>query len=178
MPKRFEADDAKFEELVLYLASRSADDPKFSATKLNKLLFFADFLAYAYLGKPITGHRYQKLPNGPAPIALLPVVRRMEERGDCEWTEKSYFGRPQKRLKAHRGPDMSRFSEEEIDLIDDVIAQVWDRNATEVSDLSHQFAGWQAVGIQEEIPYETIFVLPPRPLTKSELDHARRLATS
>jgi len=45
--------DASFEELVLYFSSRSDDDPKFSATKLNMLIFFADFLAYAYLGKPI-----------------------------------------------------------------------------------------------------------------------------
>lgn len=178
MPRQFKPNDEKFEELVLYIAARSEDDPKFSATKLNKLLFFADFLAYAHRGEPITGHRYQKLPYGPAPVALVPIVREMEARGDCEWAERNYFGRPQRRLVAHRGADMSGFSDEELALVDDLIAQVWDQNATEVSDLSHQFAGWQAVGLQEEIPYETIFVLPPRPLTQSELQHARELASS
>lgn len=175
---RFDADDRKLEELILYVASRSEDDPKFSATKLNKLLFFADFLAYASFGRPITGHRYQKLPNGPAPIALLPVLRRMEERGDCEWIERRYFGRMQKRVKPLRGADLSSFSEQEVELVDGLLAQLWDRNATQVSDLSHQFPGWKAVAMQEEIPYETVFVLPPRPLSSGEIEHARQLARS
>jgi hypothetical protein len=176
MAKRFSADDAKFEELVLYVASQSEDDPTFSKTKLNKLLFFADFFAYAELGEPITGHRYQKLPRGPAPIAFLPVVQRMEARGDCYWEDRSYFGRNQQRLVAKRGADLSWISDEQRALVDRLIKQLRGLNATEVSDLSHEYPGWQAVGMMEEIPYETIFVLPPRPLTAGELEHARELA--
>lgn len=175
MPKTFRADDGKFQELVLYVAQRSEADPAFSATKLNKLLFFADFLAFASFGQPITGHRYQKLPKGPAPIAFLPVVGRMMEGGLCEWEYRPYFGKQQKRLVVHRSADLSSFSAEEIELVDQVIQQLWESNASQVSDLSHDFPGWQAVGMQEEIAYETVFVLPPRPLTKGELELAREL---
>jgi hypothetical protein len=38
-------DDRKMKELILYLASKSEDDPRFSSTKLNKLLFYCDFEA-------------------------------------------------------------------------------------------------------------------------------------
>ena len=50
------ADDRKMKELILYLAARSEDDPRFSSTKLNKLLFYCDFTAYRQLGRSITGH--------------------------------------------------------------------------------------------------------------------------
>jgi hypothetical protein len=178
MSQRFAPDDKKFRELVLYIAARSEDDPTYSATKLNKLLFFSDFFAYASLGRPITGHRYQKLPKGPAPVAFLPVVEKMTREGDCEWVERRYFGRVQRRLIAKRGADLSWISDEEQALVDDLIERLWDRSATEVSELSHTFPGWQAAAMQEEIPYETIFVLPPRPLSKKELELGRELADS
>lgn len=66
-------DDRKRRELILYLASRSEEDPRFSSTKLNKLLFYCDFTAYRQLGQSITGHGYQKLQFGPAPKAMLPI---------------------------------------------------------------------------------------------------------
>lgn len=178
MPKRFTPDDRRLEELILYVASRSEEDSTYSATKLNKILFFADFFAYASLGEPITFHRYQKLPNGPAPIAFVPVVERMERRGDCKWVERAYFGRVQKRLVATRGADLSWISDDARALVDHLIDELWERSAKDVSDLSHELPGWQAVGMQEEIPYETIFVLPPRPLSVGELERARELAST
>ena len=178
MAKRFKPNDRKLTELILYIASRSEDDSTYSATKLNKLLFFADFFSYASFGKPITGHRYQKLPNGPAPKALLPVVEKMIARDQCEWVEKPYFGRVQKRLVPKRGADLSWMSEEARALVDQLIDELWERSARDVSELSHDFPGWQAVGMQEEIPYETVFVLPPRPLSVGELERARELAST
>ena len=42
-------------------------------------------------------------------------------------------------------------------------------NASEVSDLSHRFAGWQATDIGEDIPYATVFVDEARPFSPDEL---------
>ena len=71
-------DDEKFKELVLYIARKSECDPRFGATKLNKLLFFSDFLAFKRLGSPITGQTYFKLDHGPAPRRMLPLKERMQ----------------------------------------------------------------------------------------------------
>jgi hypothetical protein len=175
MPKTFSPNDKKFEELVLYIASESEEDETFSATKLNKLLFFADFYSYASQGEPVTGHRYQKLPNGPAPIAFLPVIQRMEEEGACSWEERPYFNHTQKRLVAQRNPDLTQFSKEQLKLVDHLIERFWNVSAREVSEASHELPSWSAFGMQEEIPYETIFVLPPRALSKGELERAAEL---
>src|SRR4051794_11181803 len=92
LPKHL-PDDRKFRELVLYLAERSEGDKHFGATKLNKLLFYADFVYYLYFGNSITGHTYQKLEHGPAPRALKPIVAAMEGDGDAKVVDRTHYGK-------------------------------------------------------------------------------------
>ncbi len=159
----------KFKELILYVARESENDRKCGATKLNKILFYADFHAYRKLGRSISGEKYQKLERGPAPKRVVPVIAEMEAAGLCAWAERDYYGFPLKKLIALREPDLSVFTAQELDVARSVISELWELNATEVSDLSHRFAGWQAADLGEEIPYETIFVDEARPLTLEEL---------
>jgi hypothetical protein len=64
-------DPEKFRELVVYVASKFEDDPPLGDVKLNKILYFSDFLTYNRLGSPITGARYQKQKLGPIAVPLL-----------------------------------------------------------------------------------------------------------
>ncbi len=158
----------KFREMILYVAKQTQADPRCGATKLNKILFYADFLAYHKLGDSISGQRYQKLENGPAPKRILPAVQELEKEGACAWAERNYYGKSLRKLIALREPDVSVFGAEELDLLRDVISDLWELNAAEVSDLSHRFVGWQASDIREEIPYNTVFVDASRPLSVEE----------
>jgi len=166
----------KFRELLLYIAARSQGDPRFGATKLNKILFYADFWAYKKLGESITGQRYQRLNQGPAPKGLLPATRKMEDAGDCAWAKRDHFGLPQKRLVALREPDLSMFSGDQISIVDAVLRELEPLNASEVSELSHRFLGWQLARDREEIPYSTVFLGEPRPPTPEEVEYGRELA--
>src|SRR2546425_884388 len=76
--------DEKLAEMILHIAQLSEGDEPFGATKLNKILFYCDFLSYLYHGKPITGQEYQKLPNGPAPRRLVPVLQYLESVQDIK----------------------------------------------------------------------------------------------
>jgi hypothetical protein len=152
------ADDAKFKELVLFVCQRCLGDPRFGATKLNKLLFYADFFAYLSLGDAVSWQPYQKLPNGPAPRRWLPILEEMKAAGDVAQARHVYFGREQIRTLALRDPDFSKFSPQEIALITEVIDYFWDSNASQMSDFSHRFRGWQLAEEGEEIPYETALV--------------------
>ena len=69
--------ERRFRELLLYICEKSATDPKFGATKLNKILYFSDFLAFARYGKPITGFEYQRERNGPVPKRLVSIRNQM-----------------------------------------------------------------------------------------------------
>lgn len=157
MPKAAYNKD-KFRELILYLAERSESDPKFGETKLNKLLFYADFIAYRELGEPITGARYQKLEWGPAAIPLVPVERELVEGGELVVRPNLIGGWTQKKPIALRGADLSRFSGPEIALVDRVIDGLLLYGAIQVSELSHEVPAWQVAAYKEEIPYETAFV--------------------
>ena len=68
-------DEAKFTELLLHVADRLRNDRAGGATKLNKVLYFADFAHVRRHGRPISGAEYQKLAHGPAPRPLRPGAR-------------------------------------------------------------------------------------------------------
>lgn len=170
-------DDYKFWQLVLLLAARSVDDRRFGLTKLNKLLFFCDFLAFRAWGRSITGAMYQKRQFGPAPLALLRLLERMIDADACREVPRVLFGRDQRVIQAIEQPDLTAFTDDELALIDDVLAELRHSSGAEVSDLSHEFIGWQLAEYGEEIPYETVFVEPPRPLTPEE-EHACRQAAA
>ena len=149
------ADDRKMKELILYLAARSVDDPRFSSTKLNKLLFYCDFTAYRQLGHSITGHPYQKLHFGPAPKAMIPILQYREQR----LTKTSVL------------------SLEEVALADQILEELWEDGASDAGDLSYDFIGWKAATLDEVIPYETVFVGDPSaPVSEDEVEFCLRLA--
>jgi hypothetical protein len=100
----------------------------------------------------------------------------MEENGDCVVAEREYFGRTQKVLLARREPILNSFSGAEIAIVHDVIERLRGLNATDVSDLSHQFIGWQLAEEGENIPYSTALLGHPRPPTPAEIEYGRKLA--
>jgi hypothetical protein len=171
-------DDRRMKELILYLATKSVSDPRFSSTKLNKLLFYCDFSAYLRLGHSISGQSYQKLQFGPVPKAMLPILEQLKAESDCDEIEAEHFGHRQKRVIARRPPNVSVFTPEELFLADQIVGDLWESNATEVSQLSHDFIGWQAADLGEVIPYETVFVGDPAtPVSEDEIEFCRTLAS-
>ncbi len=169
----FEPD--KFAELMLYVADRSVDDPDFGATKLNKILFFSDFMAYDKFGSPITGAVYQKLDHGPAPRPLLPIQRDLISKGSAVITPVSRFNFTQKRLTALREAEIDKFSGEEIALVSQVIEILMGKTASQVSEISHRFAGWKLADDGEDIPYYTVHLHPAK-LTAEAVDRGLRVA--
>lgn len=165
---------SKFRELVLYVSRESEDDVHFGATKLNKILYFSDFKAFAIMGEAITGAAYQRLERGPAPRPIVPVLREMRGEGEIDRTERRYFNLLQKRVIALRDPDLSDFSEQEIEIVDNVISELRILNAAQVSALSHLETGWQVARPGETIPYHSAYISDRRP-TQRELD-ARGIA--
>lgn len=168
--------EKKFSELVLYIALRSEDDRLFGATKLNKVLFYADFQAFLNWGAPITGATYQKLTHGPAPKQLLPTKQKLIANGDVLEREVQLFRGTRKRIIPLREPDLSVFSADEIALVDTVMAKLASRNAQEVSDMTHELPGWILPEIGEAMPYETVFLGAEMPeLTVEQVELGKRI---
>lgn len=166
----------KMRELVLYVVNRCENDSRLGATKLNKILFYADFLAYVNLGKSITNYEYRALPQGPVPTKLLPLRNSMVDEGDLLFYEREYHGKKQHRFAALRNANLAVFNASEIALVDAVIEKLWGQSAKAVSQLSHQFIGWHFADekSQELIPYEVALV-GNRSLTIGEIKKGMEL---
>ena len=161
-----EFDRKKFEELILLIARECEGHTLFGATKLNKILFFCDFGAFAELGKSITGAEYVALEHGPVPRLLVPIRNDMVKQGDLTVEQRGN----QDRVIARRNAKTDLFSPAEHFLIFDVIRELEAENADSVSELSHKFLGWQAAWAERQatgqntaIPYESVFVSNRRP---------------
>jgi len=151
---QFNYDERKLTELLVYIADRLMSDNAGGATKINKLLFFSDFAHVRRTGSPITGAEYQKLEHGPAPRRLKPIRDQLVELGEAEIAMEDFLGYSVHRLIPKRPADTSVFQAAELATVNKVIADLDGLNARQVSDLSHEEAGWRAVQFGETIPYE------------------------
>lgn len=151
-------DARKFSEMVLHVAGRLQDDRAGGATKLNKVLFFAEFTHLRRHHRVISGCEFQKLPHGPAPRQLLPIRQKLVDSGAAELVEEDFLGRPQHRLIPSRVANLEVFTDEEIQTIEDVLDQLAAMTGTQVSELSHQEPGWRLTEVSETIPFATAFL--------------------
>jgi len=150
---------------MVYLAERCRIDPKFGDTKFQKLLYWIDFGAYRKLGAPITGAAYKRFQHGPVAEPFWRERDVLENVGAVTVEPRSFFNRKQKVTRAQREADLSIFTRNEIQLIEEVVDQYQHHNASDVRELSHLEAGWQLTDEKEVIPYETVLIergpLPP-----------------
>lgn len=175
MREAVQYDKAKFRELVVYVAERVGDDPRFGDTKFNKVLFHVDFRAYNRFGRAVTGAAYQKLDFGPAARALKPVRDELHAEGAVKLTSRQAGRRRQSVTRACRPADRTLFTGEELALVDQVIAELAPLTAEAVSDQSHEHPGWRLVDERETIPYSTALVSTAPP-SKRTLARGRELA--
>ncbi len=164
----------KFRELIIYIAERCQDTEFFGATKLNKILYRADFEAFRRFGRPITGAPYFRLPNGPAPKALIPVRRDLVAEGAVKIESRPLGNRTQERVIPLRASHRDLFSAGELALVDEIIKDLWGQTAEEVSDASHDII-WRSRQDEENIPYEAVY-LSDNPLTEEDVRRSKELA--
>src|SRR5437016_4940645 len=141
--------DRKLAELILFISERSEGDARFGADKLTKLLFNADFSAFRYHKKSITGQTYEKLSACPGPKRLAAVRMTLVERGEMAIRERESFGPRRDRTFALRSADVSEFTAAEIALVTQLIAENWERDAAHVRNHFEEIWGWEKAEVGE-----------------------------
>jgi len=155
-------DRAKFKALVHYVCYKAPNPKKLGATKLNKILFYADMEAYLQRGRPISGEVYVKLQHGPAPRHVLEVLEELEAEDAIRIAEASGYGvimgqYRQRRFYAMRKPDLSIFDGLEVKLVDEIVDVICEgHTARSISERSHNVV-WESAEAGEELPYYTAY---------------------
>ncbi len=148
---------AKFKALVHYVVA-SCDDPQsLGATRLNKILWFADTTVYRKTGASITGETYVKRQRGPVPKTILKTIRELEQAGKIHVREKEFAGYKMRLFIPLEEPDVSLFSPVELEVVKAISEEICGRHtANSISELSHDQI-WAAAKDGEEIPlYATL----------------------
>lgn len=171
----------KFENLILYVCKESEADKAFGRTKLNKLLYFADFGHFRDHGQSISGEEYMAIQNGPVPRAMKPVLVDMISSGDIREESIDIGARhPQMRPHAVRDPDMSLFSASEKVYVDAVLSKYARMSGTELAEISHAEVGYKAAfarGKSEKIAYATAYLPPFSNVTQDVVERTEQLIT-
>jgi uncharacterized phage-associated protein len=110
-------------------------------TKMNKLLFYADFLNFRKTGISISGMTYQAITNGPVPqryAGLIDNVSDIVDRID-EYYPNDITG---ERLSSEHAFDPSLFSEKELSTLEEVALRFKKISTKEIVNLSHQEDAW------------------------------------
>ena len=127
----------KAREMVVYFASTCMP----FMTKMNKLLFYADFLNYKRTGYAISGMAYQAIPKGPVPQrydGLYGNVSDIVERKE-EFFSEEISG---ERFISMKEFDASLFTEQELKSIEIVATRFKNTATRDIVNISHAESAW------------------------------------
>ena len=132
--------------VVCELASRCVDLYK---TKLQKAMFFTDFLCYARTTRSMTGLSYAHADYGPVMDGKDRIVALLQ---DCEAIDLAQKGWGEVVVSRHRPTGILR--EDEIQLVDEVATFVNTfEKATDISSFSHGLDAWKDTESGRPIDY-------------------------
>ena len=144
----------RLKNLLLYILEKMGDTFQ---TKMNKVLFYIDFLSYRERGMAISGLAYNSIDFGPVPQRWDRVFSAFDE---IVPQAKLVMGQESVELIAAAEADMSSFSEQELEVIDAVCTQMKVLSAHDISKLSHAEPAWKNYLHQSEtIPFSEAFNL-------------------
>jgi len=140
-----------FNSMVFFC--KESDVPK---TKLNKLLFYADFKHFKDYSISITGVQYAHLPYGPAPDNYQLYVAALHDEEKSISIEEVQFpnGYTGEFLRAIKEPVLSMFSTTELKILAMVKECFAEFTASKISELSHQEKGYKDTRNGEIISYD------------------------
>jgi uncharacterized phage-associated protein len=131
-------------------------------TKLNKLLFYADFTNYYLHGRSISGARYVHLPYGPVPDRYETLLHSLASSGTIDVIKGESF----EMIKGGERPCETQLTHEEQQTLDWVLQQYGSLSSKAISELSHREKAYRFTKQGEEIAYEyaKFFInLPEKP---------------
>lgn len=144
---------------ILYISAQCEDMPRFGLTKLNKIIWTADFDAYAERLVPVTGRPYQREAQGPIAVDMKVLLRELERDGMIEYKLTRFDGgkKEEKRPIAKVPADLSHFTADDIKYIDAAIEKQRPNTARRASVLSHGVA-WETRANGDPMYYELAFL--------------------
>ncbi len=161
----------KFKEILLYILNKVGARPHIGETVMYKLLYFMDFDFYEKYEEQMIGATYIKNHHGPTPKEFKVIVDDMVKKKEVDKIKSKYFDYPQTKYLPLREPDLKILRANEIEVINDVLHRLADKNASQISEYSHNDVPWMTTEDGQKIEYESVFYrTAPYSVRKSDED--------
>lgn len=165
-------DREKFKRLVHYVIAQAGKRDGFGATKLYKVLWFAESRRWVLTGKPITGAVFIREKFGPVPKLGMQIRNELAREGKIRQQKMpGEYGEWQ--FASVKPPAMDGITFEERQTIDQWIKTIAeDHTAQSISEESHDY-GWEIARMGEELPYHALMAGRRRNATVKEIEWAK-----
>lgn len=131
----------KYENAVLYFL-KYCNNQYLGATKLNKLLYYLDFVSYRDRQQSITGDVYVHKQYGPVPSQIDGVLTELKEGKLIDVERIPYKGGETFNYEAFADPDLSKFDEYEKNLLEKVCTEFSLWPTDKIVNQTHLEAPW------------------------------------
>lgn len=151
--------EAKFNQAILYLISKSPNKTLEGKKKLAKLLYFVDFNFFEAYEKPFTGATYRALPMGPVPDQLEQAIKNLSvsTKELSLYARKTGLENDAVVFKATGKVSFELLSDQEKKVLNKVFNDYGNLSGSDLEVISHSEAPYNAVTKGEVIPYELAF---------------------
>ena len=141
----------KMVNLILYIAEKTKG---VFTTKLNKLLWYTDFIYFQVYSVSVTGSVYKHLPLGPVPDDYKWIIAAAEKEGLEEEEIEFASGKGGTMYSTSVHIENSNFSKEELKVINFTIDFFKDYNSGQIKQKSHDEKGYKETQKGESISYK------------------------
>ena len=142
----------KMINMIIYIAERNKG---IFTTKLNKLLWYSDFLHFNKYSKSMSGSDYVHLQLGPVPNNYRWIITAAIDEGLLKSEEVAFpSGHVGEQYKAAAPTDPSFFNVGEKEIRDFVIEYFKDYNCEDIKQYSHKERAYQETEDQQKISYK------------------------
>lgn len=131
----------KYENAVLYFA-KYCNNMYLGATKLNKLLYYLDFISHRDKGVTITGDQYIHKDYGPVPSYIDEIISELRSKNKLEAELKDFGENGKVEFKTMVDPDTSVFSKYELELIEKICREFALWSTEKIVSQTHLEAPW------------------------------------
>ncbi|QQS34778.1 MAG: DUF4065 domain-containing protein [Ignavibacteriales bacterium] len=131
-------DFKKFANMVIYFLNVAQ-----FKTKLNKLLFYADFTHFKYFGRSISGCEYAAIDMGPVPDNYKLIFGLLEEENFVHSKIETIKEKEVEKFFPSQSFDSSLFTVAEQDTLNSICSELGNLNTQSLIDLSHDEVAWQ-----------------------------------
>ncbi len=149
----------KFTEMVVYFSDKLSP----FKTKMNKLLFYADFLMFKHSCFSISGMRYKAIEMGPVPNNFQSIFEYLDNIDEIDILTTEFpngYSGEQFKARKDRNFNAGLFSENELKTLEKVATVFNETSTNDIINLSHLEEAWKKNEKEKKvISYEYAFEL-------------------